>query len=53
MATDFDHNILLLVERLRYFVDLGYYSMIEVRVVAEPNAAQPVLEIILLSKEFR
>ena len=40
MATDFDRNILLLVERLR-FVDLDCYSTIEVRVVAGPNVVQP------------
>ena len=44
MATDFDHNILLLVEMLR-FVDLGCYSMIEVRVVAGPSVAQPEFKI--------
>ena len=40
VATDFDRNILLLVERLRS-VDLDCYSTIEVRVVAGPTVVQP------------
>ena len=42
---DFDHNILLLAEKLR-FVDLDCYNMVEVMVVAEPNAVKPFAEVV-------
>ena len=44
-AMDFDRNILPLVGKLR-FVDLDCYNMIEVMVVAEPNAVKPFAEVV-------
>ena len=47
-AMDFDRNILLLVEKLR-FVDLDYYNMIEVKAVAGQCAAKPVINLNIIN----